>query len=88
MSALDELRTRTNKRKVELRKQIKEKKKEVREPQKIKEEVLKTIGTFYIEPLASRPPLAFQENNKSFGEEINIGRRILTTLQCVAIVGK
>jgi hypothetical protein len=48
MSALDQLRKRANKRKVELKKQIKEEKKEEREPQKIKEEVLEQLEQFIL----------------------------------------
>ncbi len=36
----------------------------------------------------SRPPLAFQENNENFREEINVEREILKALWHVAIVGE
>jgi len=66
-----------------LRKQIKEKKKEEKKPQKIREEVIKLIGTFYIELLTSRPPPTFQESNESFGEERNVERKILKALTTI-----
>lgn len=38
--------------------------------------------------LTSRPPLAFQENNENFREEINVEIEILVALWHVAIMGK
>jgi hypothetical protein len=48
-----------------------------RELQKIREEVCRTTRAIYIEPLASRPPFAFQESSESCEEERNIERKIL-----------
>ncbi len=42
----------------------------------------------YIEPVASRSPLAFWKSNESSKEEKNVKWEIFEVLWCVAIVGK
>jgi hypothetical protein len=42
--------------------------------QRIREEVLKATKVIYIEPLASKPPPTFQENNESSRKDKNIER--------------
>jgi hypothetical protein len=46
------------------------------------------IGMIYIEPLASRPTLAFWKSNESYGKKRNVERKIFETLWHVTIVGK
>jgi hypothetical protein len=77
-----------------LRKQREEGKKkrkrerEERELQKIREEVFRATREIYIEPLASRPPFAFQESSESCEEERNIKRKIIKALQHAATMGE
>ncbi len=72
MSALDQLKERTNKRVAKLRKERKMKKGNEKELQKVRKEVFKTIKAIYIEPLASRAPPTFCESSESFGESRNV----------------
>jgi hypothetical protein len=44
--------------------------------QRIRELVFGTTRVIYIEPFASRLPLAFQKSSESFGEEGNVEREI------------
>jgi len=74
MSALNQLREKVNKREVKLRRKKEKKEIEERKLQKVRKEILRAIGTIYIEPLASKPPLAFHDNNESFGKSRYIGQ--------------
>ncbi len=51
-----------------MQKQREEKERKERELQRIRDEVFKAIGATHIKPLASRPPLVFQESNEIFKE--------------------
>jgi sortase (surface protein transpeptidase) len=63
------LRKKASKREVELKREKKDKEVKERELQRVREEAFGTIGAIYIESLASRLPLIFQEGNESYGEE-------------------
>ncbi len=79
MSALDQLRERICKRKVELKKQREKEKRKKREVQRIRKEVFRTIGAFYIEQLASRLPFVVKKSSESF-EKKNVEREIFEVL--------
>ncbi len=67
MSALHQLRERSNKKEAKLRRK-QEGKKQKKELHIIEKEVFRTTRIIYIELLASRLPLAFCESNESFGK--------------------
>jgi hypothetical protein len=57
--------------KFEKRKKKKKKTKE-KKLQRVREEAFRAVKAIYIEPLASRLPLVFQESNESYGEERDV----------------
>jgi hypothetical protein len=54
--------------------------------QRVREEVFRAIGAIYIEPLASRAPLACRESSESFGEGRDVEQKKFEALRHVAIV--
>jgi hypothetical protein len=74
MSVLDQLREKASKREVKLRRKKAKKEIEERELQKVRKEILRAIGTIYIESFASKPPLAFHENIKFWKKQIHKAR--------------
>ncbi len=88
MSTLDQLKQRVSKREAKWKRRRKDKKGEKREMQRVREEVFVATTVIYIEPLASRPPLVFWENNESYGEEKDVEHEIFETLKRVVIMGE
>ncbi len=87
MNDLDHFKKRENKKEVELRRK-REKETEEKELQKVRKEVFRATGSIYIEPFASRSPLAFCENSENSKGSKDKGEEILERLRRYATIKK